>query len=256
MSVIFTHIPKTAGTSFLRVLLKDNVEESRICFFSPGFGFPESTVVRGFKGLLFSRATRFQFYSGHLPYGIHHCIRGRAHYITFLREPIDRTISNYCFVRQRAQNPDKFHHRYKDQFDRQSLIEVLASSWKSRLNPFNGALVDNLQTRFIAGISHYGYPMKSPKLLGAAKRNLEKNYLGFGIQDRFEESTTHLAKLLGYASEARPTGPRLKRTVVNRSDMLQGVSRSDLAEFNGLDLELYDFAKDLFEYRLSNASSE
>src|SRR5882724_3637635 len=56
----------------------------------------------GMRALLRDGRKPFDFLDGHYPYGIHRFGSGSTPitYITILREPLDRAISNYYFVKQ------------------------------------------------------------------------------------------------------------------------------------------------------------
>ena len=80
--VIFTHIPKVAGTSLVRKLVLPN--------------YPRD-LIKSYKGeldLLRSRG-RYQVLVGHSVYGIQHLVTGPVKMFTMLRDPIERAISHY-----------------------------------------------------------------------------------------------------------------------------------------------------------------
>ena len=93
--IIFTHIPKCAGTSFRYSIIEPNI--------------PQEMMYRPAGGIckLIRHKNDFQYMIGHLPFNadkfIHPCNPCRKRikiYITFLREPIDQMISFYYYQLQ------------------------------------------------------------------------------------------------------------------------------------------------------------
>ena len=84
--VYFLHIPKTAGTSLLHLL---------IWRFSPEdcLHDPQKPSRHGLD------VNQYQFVSGHSDFGLVKQFHQRPIVITFLREPIDRALSSYYFRR-------------------------------------------------------------------------------------------------------------------------------------------------------------
>ena len=87
--IVFTHIDKTAGTSFIDTLITPNYPD----------GIGGIMQGAGFKGNLFALLSRPALIIGHTPYGLHHFTRRPVDYVTFLRDPIDRAVSFYYFLK-------------------------------------------------------------------------------------------------------------------------------------------------------------
>lgn len=85
--VVFVHIPKTAGTTFNTILEP---------FLSGLPRCPEYRLPR-LSSLEPDKLRQYQVFSGHFPYAIFSEILFPQGFIglTFLREPIARTISNF-----------------------------------------------------------------------------------------------------------------------------------------------------------------
>ena len=232
-TLIFTHIPKTAGTSMRDQLIFPNVASEAIRQFRGGYGI---------KKLALGSTKGVEVFTGHMPYGIHHFIQQPCQYITFLREPIERAISHYYFVQQAPTDPNR-ENKYRQLHQEHSLAEIFEINGKKRYNPFANLLIDNMQTRMLAGYYWYWLPKNSPRILKAAKRNLEKKYRVFGLKEHFEESVQRIQTTFGW--ERKKLERKAKETVVEKK--LEPGDLEVLRSNHQLDLDLYDFAKTLFQ---------
>ena len=219
--ILFTHIPKTAGTSFRHIL---------------DYNFKKEQILRcnGRKSFMFTN--NIKVYMGHLPYGMHRYRPfNKFDYITFFRDPVERTISHYFFV---LNNPKNFTHEFHKNH---SIEEVL--NYKGSITNF-GTLRNNLQTRFLYGFDALNMSkIDDLKLLNKAKENLKNNYKTFGIQEKFEESVINICNTLKlkYNSELIQS----KSKVTSRKEILSENTMNTIIEKNKLDIELYEYAVNL-----------
>lgn len=234
-SIIFTHIQKTAGTSVLNELIYANYTKEEVREFWGGFGI---------KKLMTTNTSHYKVFTGHFPYGIHHYIKQDCEYFTFLREPISRAISHYNFIKNNKGIPGDPPHRFRFFHQNNELSEIFDKS--SALNPFKGVIVNNMQTRFLAGYLYYGFPKNSRFMLKKAKENLKNNYKVFGLQERYDESIELITSAFGWKYE--PKGIRNKKTA--KKDVVDDYTMSVLNENHLLDIELYKYAQELFEDQL------
>ena len=86
---LFIHIPKTSGSSFKASLLRRYADKHGRYY-----------NFRGLRKLFIDSKKDLKVIGGHMPYGAHHFLNKQYHYITFLRDPIQRSISHYYFIKQ------------------------------------------------------------------------------------------------------------------------------------------------------------
>lgn len=224
--VVFTHIPKTSGTSFRKSLVEPNVPAGLI------YPYP------GARRFLVERRRPRAFIWGHVPYGVHVALRREVRYVTFLRDPIDRAVSFYHFVKD--SDPREYVHPARADAEAYSLTDFF------RLRRYQ-----NWQARFVAGLSyHYIYPRVGSDAFDAelgrrAIAHLRDDYV-FGLQERFEDSLALLERRLGWSR--RMEVDRHKQTATRpRLESLDPDTVAALAAANHLDCELYRFAQANFE---------
>jgi hypothetical protein len=240
--LIFIHIPKTAGSSFLSTLVKPNVPDDEF-YQVPG------GVLDLLKPVERTAARRASFVYGHVPYGIHLYTHQPAQYITFLRHPLDRAVSWYYWIKD-LQRIDLFRrHPLRNYADSVSIKEFYENRTHS-----------NEQTRYLSGVLSkklYSF-LPSQRLdnwcLEKAKYHL-RDFACFGLVEQFETSMSLFQKTFNW--EERIQTPRRRKTRKRPSlDEIRDVAPGTIAklrEHHQLDMELYRFAQDLFSDRVRSA---
>lgn len=89
------------------------------------------------------------------------------------------------------------------------------------------------------------------ELLGFAKSNLRDKFAVVGLTEVLDESILLIAPELNWSSKdvAFPKRPNVTKSRLKRR-ALDDAKRELIIEYNGLNMELYTFAKELFRQRL------
>ena len=95
-TLIFLHIPKAAGTTLNRIFRR-RYRKSDIYMFDGSY-----EKLDTFKKLPPERRRQIRLLCGHMPFGMHKYLLRLADYITILRDPVDRIVSHYFYVRRKT----------------------------------------------------------------------------------------------------------------------------------------------------------
>lgn len=233
--LIFLHLPKTAGVNVRELLTREY----------PG---PRS-FIRGSPDhrelFRMSRKEReaYLVVGGHYRFGLHLLFDSPSRYLTFLRDPVERVISHFAYIQW--QKLHAWHARVTSAgITLEQWVRFgLADAW------------DNLQVRRLTLRADDDVPFEETtrQMLDEAKRVLSDQVDFLGITERYEESVRLFAQQLGWQ---QPVAIERLNVSPNRQSAadLPPSTRAAILEHNELDIELYTFAADLFERRLSSTT--
>ena len=107
--LIFLHLPKTAGTSFMTAMQTRLPADQTLMVY--GASRTSQMIAHDVESLTAAQRDSIRFISGHqVWYGIHELFPGRTpRYVTFLREPVARIISDYYKILRTPTN--QYHER-------------------------------------------------------------------------------------------------------------------------------------------------
>lgn len=233
--LVFVHIPKTAGTSFINYL-KDQFGPEHV---APPFVGDLGAIKVGDPDI--------RVYWGHFLLRQIRPAVPQGYYLTFLRDPVKRAFSQYKSWHDPANLPPNDPWRSSMAPDHIEAVELAQRlSFEEFIlaeNPrFDGQLID-VQT---AMLSDHEY--RHPDFLKSAKQNL-KGFPFFGVVEQFDASLALLQSgIVGlgpYAVEQE----KENRAKPGVNDDLSPRARRRLEHMVRHDLALYEFGLSMFEKR-------
>lgn len=226
--VAFIHIPKTAGSTLYRILENHYRWDDIYTVWQDG-------TLDQFKQLSPMQKRNIRLLRGHVGLGIAAHLPGPTTYFTVLRDPVERVISYYHFIRR-----SPHHYCYELVTSRQMSLHDFVSSGAD-------TLVDNGQTRLLANLeTGHEIPFGGcdAALLDEAKANLAQRMAVVGLTERFDETLLLLRHHFGwrhiYYARQNVSANRTRRHSLS-PDTLALIENA-----NRLDTELYRFADRLF----------
>jgi hypothetical protein len=234
----FVHCEKTAGSTLSGILMAHYGPEA---FVSLGSRKDRAGAIAGMRALAADPGP-VRTVRGHIPLGvICRYLPAGTRYLTFLRDPLERTVSDFFYLRAARARSLRDWPRRLLKAENEKLTGALE---RPRL------FVDNLQTRMLSGDPQAWRRWREPvgrETLDDAKRSLRERIGVFGLAERFDES---LALILPFLGVPRPDRYEHLKVVDHPPfAALDEDDRRAARANNELDLELYEFASALFESR-------
>ncbi len=226
-TLIFQHIPKTAGTT-LSFILTHHFQEQDIYHvrnlkqmngpaYSSHFGSTDNFIA-----LHPDERNSFRLIIGHETFGLHRHLNHPVKYITFVRDPVERVISQYCQYRRMI--------KANELDDEQLTLEQFLA-----LNPH---VMNNYQTRNLSGLDFVSYTPK--ECYQKTLENIDQYFSFVGIVERFDESLLLPSKLFDWP---RVTYIRRNTTTTQDSNInIDPATIQKIREANQLDTKLYRHA--------------
>lgn len=223
--LIFSHIPKSGGTS-LRKVVTDQYPENEICQVYQSelnLPAPDHSFIRMFK----QRQSAYRVVYGHFSFSVHRLLGIAPCYLTVLREPIVRVISLFAHYKRGIHSD--WYQQIKKGLTLQDMIrERMAGG------------VNNHMTRMIAGHPYQeGEVISDKKFLDLAKSNIEKYYVFCSTTETLQKDVQALARFLEWENVHVPhlnAHPQLHDDVDSETFAL-------VQENNQLDIKLYEWVR-------------
>jgi hypothetical protein len=227
---IFNHIPKTGGVS-MYVLLQQLIGSTLL---SPQLALNEEIDYQ----LDPNDFEQYKVIYGHIGVVWNDIIGPRRRWMTVLRDPVDRVLSQYYFWRNAV--PRSPHIPHVNAAQTLPLEEFLRSSNYMVLQGN-----ENAQTWFLADDLRVRYRKVPPDdALAVAKNNLSERFDFIGIAEDYAISAQRLCSLLRLPCPA--SIPMENRTPQRKPvHEIEPETIALIRELNAMDLELYEFGKGL-----------
>jgi hypothetical protein len=228
--LIFLHIPKVGGMTLSKILER-HYSPAQTLNFDAG-----DNQQKRFEAIPAPQRARSRLIKGHLFFGLHRCIEGPSVYVTFLREPVERVLSFYRYARS---DPGHYLH---------DLLMTDGLDLKRSRNEDLNLELCNEQTRMLAG-DEWEDPQRpvTRAALQRAQENLRTYFRMVGLTEEFDASVMLLHQTFGW-----PPVPYMKENVTNNKPddtSIDPETRKFIEESNTLDIELYEYARELFNDR-------
>jgi Domain of unknown function (DUF4118)/Sulfotransferase family len=177
--VLFMHIAKTAGTAFREAIVQ-NYKLSEIAYIYPD---PPGLLSDNLGLLTLEQCANLRLVIGHFQYGIHQFFPQQSTYVTVVRDPVARIISQYRYSLEQQPEGDRLK---KDSPAR--LIDALEQR--------NSVTLDNHMVRCFSGVSEKDFPPGhiDRQVYELAVNNLKTNFSFVGHQEASAEAYTALQR--------------------------------------------------------------
>lgn len=229
--IVLTHIQKTAGNSIIAYLRRCLTVEriARIHEFEMS---PREDIERAVA----EKFGHFDVLAGHIPF----CRRvdeltapRESINISILREPVDRVVSLYYYLRANA----SWLGQGQTIIEKKITLESFANS---------EAYFDNHMVRMLCDLEPIAVPLGActKEMLEQAKINVVKHFLLVGLTEQTPEFLAVLARLFCFSLEDVPS-----ENVNKQRSSISSVSKEALnaiAKHNSYDVELYEFVQKLW----------
>lgn len=219
MTLLISHIPKTAGTSLRRLVEQHEPDAVFVYDGQLQLRNPDLNFLAAFRRGITPRVVM-----GHFSYGAHRLLGTEPRYVTIVRDPIARVISLY---EHQKSLPDS---RWAKDFASGLTLRDFVESARTEMT-------NNHMCRVIAGVApDAGTLINDRWLLDNAIDNVRRHYLLVGRQEDLPNFVKALGNLQGWPEVAVP--------VLNAAELpppkLDPQTRAVIVERNALDLELYE----------------
>lgn len=222
---IFLHIPKTAGVA-VREILSAKYSKNEIVHIEDPNRFVLSHESKSTTKLI----------HGHFDFSLAEKLSGtKGKIFTFLRDPLERSVSEYFFVKNGNYN---LHNLPPEQ------AEVIRKIQSSSLGDFllsqeRGirGRVQNNQLFFLSGdIFNASYSLEQRYEM--ARQNID-NFYYVGIVEEMEKSL----QLISYKTDSAPQSPVIRNSTQRTTHEISHNTKSEFVKRNKFEYMIYEYAR-------------
>lgn len=236
-NLVFLHIPKAAGTTLHTILESHYPRAAHHSIFEE----PER-FLREFGARPESARKKIRLLKGHFPYGAHRHLVGESTYITLLRNPVERVVSHYYYVKRTPR-----HYLYQRVHDENMNLATYVSSHITEE-------LDNGQVRQLCGVDRdIPWGACRREHLEQAKRNIDQHFSVAGLLERFDESLALMGVKLDWQWTPRYENQNITR---EKNEPVDASTLEEVRRANALDQELYDWVAARLDAELATHGEE
>lgn len=231
-NVVFLHIPKTAGSSFTKII-KGLYPSDQIYH-----QMESNALIEHLK----SKQNQEKLYIGHYYYDVLQHFDHKPTVLTFLREPRNRMLSHYYFYKAQSEKSVALLPWWD-----QHIVELTRQHSFAEFISLDLPEIDkaffNLQTRHIANSTDFEPPQTESEranLLALALGHL-KDMEFVGVVERFEESLSLFRHQFGLQAEIQPLAVNVNKARPDDNSEVRVFDQNPVAKKRvELDMKLYE----------------
>lgn len=255
-TLIHFHIPKTAGLTLIDILRRKYKKKlihltiNKYNKSSDGF-----TYIKDFINLVDKEKFGDICLTGHFPYGIHKYIKNKYKYITVLRDPVKRVISDYHYTINTVNHPfNKYYFKNKKiTLEDYIKLDPTENNPKMPDEIYISSAVSNLQYKLMSGKIFKNFYNQDRDInnlsFDTVKKNIDNKFLLIGTLDKFDYFLLLLKKYMKW-SNFHIVNQRFNVSK-NKKD-ISPKTISLIEKYNTKDFELYEYVKKRFEKQIEN----
>ncbi len=227
MTLLIVHIPKTGGISLRKLVADFHPDVKFVYHHQLRQTNPDLDYIRNFRA-----GPKPQVVMGHFSFGAHRLLGIAPAYVTVLREPVARVVSQY---RMEKTSPWSIFRDYLDSGI--SLREFVGDQVTD--------ITNNYMCRYIAGVSaEAGMVINDRWLLDLAIHNLRRFYVLVGTLERYPAFIAALGRRLNWGAFQIPhenagVGPPIE---------LDKKTHDLIVERNALDIALFEYVNQTYRW--------
>lgn len=234
--LIFTHMHKSGGTT-LQAIVKRQYRSGTIYRLNG-----RRDDADAFCALPAEQRHQINLLAGHMYFGMHEYLRPGATYMTMLRDPVERVISFYFYVRRL-----KTHYMWRFGFTEDTTLHEFLEQRRC-------IELDNFQTRNLCRDpgGHLPFGRLNPDMRDEALANLDR-YAAIGITEQFDNSLRILTHRFGWRNVSYE-----KQNVTSDRPRAEDIEPETLAlirQINEYDMLVYEKARGIFHRQLAEADA-